>query len=224
MNEPVPLSYGQLSVWRDVRHLARGRWHEANVRTVWIPPEDGAGVTVAEVRDAVLALAARHESLRTVYDVSDPFAPSQRVLPTADGVDAGVVECTAETFDGMTAALAAEPFDLGAAPAWRFRVATERGRPRAVVVIKHHIVADGWSVGVLLRELGVLYSALRRGRPAPAPRPGPEYAELVAWSNAHWAASRAHFARTLAGAPEAVHPFPGRADTETVLSAAHRFA
>ncbi|MET9403083.1 condensation domain-containing protein [Kitasatospora sp. NPDC002965] len=180
MNEPVPLSYGQLSVWRDVRHLARGRWHEANVRTVWIPPEDGAGVTVAEVQDAVLALAARHESLRTVYDVSDPFAPSQRVLPTADGVDAGVVECTAETFDGMTAALAAEPFDLGAAPAWRFRVATEHGRPRAVVVIKHHIVADGWSLGIL--ESG-FRTALERGKPSDgAPPPTPR--ELAVWQHA----------------------------------------
>ncbi|GAA2742184.1 condensation domain-containing protein [Kitasatospora cinereorecta] len=148
MPEPAPLSYGQLSVWRDVRGLDRGRWQEANTRTVWLL-DDAAPYDAAEVRAAVLALAERHESLRTAYDLADPLAPAQRVLERAPAPDAAVVACEPDGFDPLVDALAAEPFDLRTGRSWRARVVTAGGRPRAVVLVQHHITADGWSNGVL---------------------------------------------------------------------------
>ncbi|MED7953784.1 AMP-binding protein [Streptomyces sp. BE303] len=180
--------------------------------------------------EALREAVRRHPALRTRFvPVPDAAQPGVRraVVDEQPEVDVVLVDAPGESDDEVSARLVAvrdRLTDIGEGPMACLAVVSRGEDDHAVLLAVHHIVADGWSVGVLLRELGVLYSALRRGRPAPAPRPGPEYAELVAWSNAHWAASRAHFARTLAGAPEAVHPFPGRADTETVLSAAHRFA
>ncbi|SDN49146.1 condensation domain-containing protein [Actinacidiphila guanduensis] len=148
MNDAAPLTYGQLSVWRDVRGLRRDRRHEANTQAIW-PIPDCAGHTAEQVAAAVLTLPDRHESLRTAYDLTDPYAPTQHVLPALEHVDGSITECAPEEFDALVAALAAEPFDLGTAPTWRFRVVTRDGAPRAVVLIQHHITADGWSNGRL---------------------------------------------------------------------------
>ena len=176
MNEPAPLSYGQLSVWRDVRGLSRDRWHEANTRTFWPLAEDEES-GAAEVEAAVLALAGRHESLRTAYDLTDTFAPTQRVLPFLDRVDSGVVECRPGELDDLVARLASEPFDLRAAPSWRFRVVSMDGRPRVVVLIQHHITADGWSNGILESDFR---TALRSREPVGG-APAATVRELAAW-------------------------------------------
>ncbi|MFD6877290.1 MULTISPECIES: AMP-binding protein [unclassified Streptomyces] len=113
--------------------------------------------------------------------------------------------------------------DLARDPMARLLVVSRSETDHVVLVAMHHMVADGWSVGVLLADLGVFYSALRRGRSAPPARSGPGYAELVDWANAHWPLSRAHFGTTLAGAPEAVERFAGRRSVDEVLTEAHGF-
>src|SRR5262249_28339284 len=62
---------------------------------------------------------------------------------------------------------ALRPFDLGRGPLMRFALLRLEEREYVVLVTLHHIVADGWSVGVLLRELVALYAAYRAGRPSP---------------------------------------------------------
>ena len=183
--EPAPLSYGQLSVWRDCRGLGRERWHEANTKAVWGLGEPGVGDMEHEpaaVERAVRALGHRHESLRTVYDLSDSYAPTQRVLPLEDAdavLDGCVVECRDEAdFEQRVEQLAAEPFDLSAAPAWRFRVLTGRGRPVAVAVVKHHIMADGWAEACLQSEFR---TALAGGPAASGAAAPPTPRELAAW-------------------------------------------
>lgn len=113
--------------------------------------------------------------------------------------------------------------DLARDPMARLLVVSRSETDHVVLVAMHHMVSDGWSVGVLLADLGVFYSALRRGRSAPPARSGPGYPELVGWANAHWPASRAHFGSALAGAPEAVERFAGRRAVDEVLTKAHEF-
>ena len=195
MTEPALLSYGQLSVWRDVRGLDAARRHEANTRSIWAlgeqpgtepgaPPSAAAvSVSVAEVEQALRALGRRHESLRTVYDLSDPYAPTQRVLPSCE-VETGVFECALDAFaefDAFVAQLAARPFDLATEPSWRARIVTQAGRPYAVIVIKHHITADGWSDDALRREFQALLAA---GTAPVSPPDPPTPRELAAWQQA----------------------------------------
>ncbi|MFE2107481.1 AMP-binding protein [Kitasatospora sp. NPDC059463] len=177
--------------------------------------------------EALHEAVRRHPALRTRFVPVPGAAPGIRraVVDAEPEVEAILVDAPGESDDQVSARLIAvrdRLTDVGKGPMTGLAVVSRGADDHAVLLAVHHIVGDGWSVGVLLRDLGVIYSALRRGRPAPPPRPMPTLGELVTRANAHWPVSRAHFARTLAGAPEAVHPFPGRADTETVLSAAHR--
>lgn len=146
MNAPDTgrLSYGQLSVWRDIEGLPRDRWHEANGWTRWPLPD---GLDVARVRRALRALGARHPSLRTTYDLTDPAAPRQVLTAGAEP------EVTEREVHGDVVAEATElvgrPFDLRGEVGWRARIGTSGGRPVDVLFVKHHMAADGWCGDVL---------------------------------------------------------------------------
>lgn len=113
--------------------------------------------------------------------------------------------------------------DLGEDPTARLLVVSRAPEDHVVLLAVHHMVADGWSIGVLLHELGLGYDALRRGRAPRPPEQAMAYQELVRWSNSRWPAGRRHFAAALAGAPSALDPFPGRRSVDHVHTSAHPF-
>ena len=110
------------------------------------------------------ALVTRHESLRTGFEatVDDGLPVVQRILP-ADAVPplkfetASLADDTA--LSAWLAAGAARPFDLAQPPLMRVQLACRADDERVLLLVVHHIVFDGWSLGVLLRELGALYAA-----------------------------------------------------------------
>jgi len=115
-----------------------------------IPPP----ATVADVHEALASLTARHEALRSTID---PLRPVQHVhradwapLPV-DCVDVPTVD--AGTLEAATAALAALPIDPERNPPWLARVLLEAGKPCAVLMTAHHVLIDGWGLGVLIDQL-----------------------------------------------------------------------
>ena len=79
---------------------------------------------------------------------------------------------------------AARPFDLARGPLVRAGL-LRLGEDRHIVqVTMHHIASDGWSLGVLVREVSALYDAFRRGEPSPLPEPAIQYADFAAWQRA----------------------------------------
>ncbi|QIQ06770.1 AMP-binding protein [Streptomyces liangshanensis] len=176
---------------------------------------------------ALTEAVRRHPALRTRFEpVAGEPGVVRVVLDEEPNVRVTLREAPGASDAEVDALLLAERdrlTDLARDPMARLLVVTRGPEDHVVLLAVHHMVADGWSVGVLLSDLGVLYSALRRGRTAPPVRPGPGYRELVEWSNAHWPASRRHFAGALAGAPAAVEVFPGRGEVAEVLTQAHRF-
>ncbi|MFF3839051.1 AMP-binding protein [Streptomyces sp. NPDC001930] len=175
---------------------------------------------------ALTEVVRRHPALRTRFEaVADGVV--RAVLDEEPRVRITLTEAPGATDAEVDALLLAERdrlTDLARDPMTRLLVVSRSETDHVVLVAMHHMVSDGWSVGVLLADLGVCYSALRRGRSAPPVRSGPGYRELVEWANAHWPASRAHFGTALAGAPEAVERFAGRRAVDEVLTAAHEFA
>jgi amino acid adenylation domain-containing protein len=128
----------------------------------------------------------RHEALRTTFTVAGeapvqivhPFEPLP--LPVADlaGLPPETLEDEARR---RLDAAAAEPFDLEHGPVFRallLRLAPEESR---LLLAMHHIVSDGWSVDVLLREIATLYAAFSEGRPSPLPELPQQYADFAAW-------------------------------------------
>ncbi len=112
---------------------------------------------VGALRAALDDVVGRHEVLRTVVDVVDG-EPVQRVLVDA-AVELVLGESDEAGLAGVLAGAAAVPFDLaGGIPvrAWLFRTGPER---QVLLLVVHHIAADGWSLAPLLGDLSVAYAA-----------------------------------------------------------------
>ncbi|HEY7766962.1 amino acid adenylation domain-containing protein, partial [Longimicrobium sp.] len=102
---------------------------------------------------------------------------------------------------------AARPFDLAAGPLFRAALLRLGAEDHVLLLVVHHIVSDGWSMGVLYRELSVLYEAYRVGRTSPLPELGVQYADYAVWQREHLRGEvldrqLAYWKERLAGAPE----------------------
>ncbi|SEK57930.1 non-ribosomal peptide synthetase [Nonomuraea pusilla] len=135
-------------------------------------------------------VAERHETLRS------RFAPDSTGTPRLLIAPPGPVPIRLEERDGWPAAerLAAEeaarPFDLERGPLLRVLLVRVAGEGHLLALAVHHIVADGWSVGVLVGELARLYAARREGRPDPLPPLPARYRDYAAWQRAELTGSR----------------------------------
>ncbi|HKV13301.1 MAG TPA: amino acid adenylation domain-containing protein, partial [Thermoanaerobaculia bacterium] len=165
---------------------------------------------------AFSAISCRHEALRTTFAVSgegeaggaavQEIAPPVPVgLPLADltGLPDGAR-------DGEIRRLAFEegtrPFDLVRGPVWRTLLARLGEDDHALLVTLHHIASDGWSMGVLVREIVEIYGAFAQGLPDPLPELPVQYADYAVWQRRVFGggaleASLAFWRRELAGAP-----------------------
>jgi amino acid adenylation domain-containing protein/non-ribosomal peptide synthase protein (TIGR01720 family) len=140
----------------------------------------------AAMQRALNAVVERHEALRTVFRVVDG-GPAQLVLP-AMSVPLQCYDLRRlprdrrdEAAARLAVELADEPFALSEGPLLRALLIWLGPADYAMVFCFHHIVADGWSMGVLARELGALYEAEAAGREARlAPLPV-QYADFAVW-------------------------------------------
>jgi amino acid adenylation domain-containing protein len=134
-------------------------------------------VDVNALQGALDALVERHESLRTTFEAVDgePFQRVHAHAPVA--VQVGL----------PTPEFARRPFDLEHGPLLRVCVNVDTGQ---VVACVHHIITDGWSMGIFLRELSAFYTAGCAGKPAAlAPLPM-QYADFAVWQRAELAGPR----------------------------------
>ncbi|MDB4950669.1 MAG: tycC1, partial [Gemmatimonadetes bacterium] len=134
----------------------------------------------------------RHEALRTVFREVDG-APVQVIAPFA-GFSLPVEDLSALPAVDREAELlrrggeqASAPFDLAAGPLLRASVLRLADEEHALLLCIHHVVVDGWSLGVLFRELSALYAAFREGQPSPLPELASHYADYAVWQRVHLA-------------------------------------
>ena len=165
-------------------------------------------------RRSVAELVRRHEVLRTTF-------------PSVDGRPVQVAQAPAPVELPLTDLRPLAP-EQRATPSWRersprklraalahlrrpllraclFRLADEE---HVLSLAIHHIVSDGWSIGVLVRELAALYARLRRGRPSPLPELPVQYADFAVWQRELAPGERPceRAARLLAGAARRTRP------------------
>ena len=165
---PLPLTPGQRQLWV-VQQLQphSSAYHIAFAWRSDPPLQAGA------LQRAVQGLVERHEALRTVFETGAGGEPVQRTLPhappalqqlQAQGSDDAALQAQLQS-------LAAAPFDLSRAPLMRVALIGLPDGGQLLLWVLHHLVADGWSRGVLLRELGALYEAALEDRAAALPVP-----------------------------------------------------
>ncbi|KAI3333060.1 hypothetical protein F4824DRAFT_277782 [Ustulina deusta] len=112
------------------------------------------------LNSALLAIVNRHETLRTTFtahngrdlQVVRPFQPAKlRVVDIAPGDESGLLHALQQE--------QTTPFDLETEPGWRVVVYRLNEEDHVLSIVMHHIMSDGWSVGVLQRELATFYTA-----------------------------------------------------------------
>ncbi|MFI5799711.1 amino acid adenylation domain-containing protein [Streptomyces sp. NPDC051677] len=144
------------------------------------------------LRAAAQGLVDRHESLRTRFAVRDGRLV-QLISARARldwQVDEAGEDATPDRVRDWLRARTRRPFDLERGPLFRVFLLRVTATRRILVLHLHHIVCDGWSAGVLLRELTAGYRALTEGRPDDQKPPEFQYADYSAWQE-EWLASPA---------------------------------
>ncbi|WP_323123644.1 condensation domain-containing protein, partial [Burkholderia alba] len=134
------------------------------------------------LRRACTALVARHGALRARF-VEQRGVASQRIDADAGyGWREHALDDPARLRD-LLRAVAREPFDLGAGPLLRVDLIRIDGERHALMIATHHIVSDGWSQGLLVRELAALYRAAVAGENPSHALPPLEihFGDVAAW-------------------------------------------
>ena len=188
---------------------------------------------VAAFAFAVNEIVRRHEALRTTFVLRDGVATQviasslEIATPVVDlrGLDPELREVEARR---LAQEEARRPFDLASGPLLRAATLDLGVRPstgereRVVLFTLHHIVSDGWSSEVLIREFVTLYEAFAAGRPSPLPDLAIQYADYAVWQR-NWLQGEvldrqlAYWRDRLAGAPPTLdlptdRPRPARQD------------
>ncbi len=138
------------------------------------------------LQDALDALVARHAVLRTRFAEID--GEPRQIVAAADSVALRRIDLV--DVDGalqearlreLAAEDAARPFDLAADAPLRCTLIRLAERAHALLFTLHHIASDGWSIGVLVREITALYTAIHAGGADPLPPLEIQYADYAEW-------------------------------------------
>ncbi len=183
----LPLSYGQRRLWfLDLLHPGSTAFN------IPLTLELEGALDASFLEASLHTIEHRHEALRARFSArgGQPFqwvAPGERAaLP--------VIDLSSLPHEGRTklAALLAQeesrlPFNLERGPLWRCRLLRLDATVHRLVIVLHHIACDGWSIEVLLREIGACYAALAAGGATPAlPALPIQYGDYVLWQHRHF--------------------------------------
>ncbi|GLZ80229.1 hypothetical protein Afil01_50360 [Actinorhabdospora filicis] len=168
-----PLSAAQRRLWFLHRLDPRSAAYNQPIRLDLTGAPDRAAL-----RAALGDLTARHAALRTVY-LDDDGEPRQHAAGPADVLTLATV--APDALDDAVATVAARPFDLAAEPPFRAALLTTAPDRHTLLLVLHHIAADGWSLAPLAADLATAYAARRAGH-APAWTPLPVgYLDYTRW-------------------------------------------
>ncbi len=178
--EPLPLSYAQQRLW----FLDRLEPDSSLYNMPYTFSLTGH-LNVAALAQGFNEIVRRHENLRTVF-VTGNRLPTQQISPeltlSIANVDlTGLPEqaCRAVLAD-LCRQEAAKPFCLAAGPLMRITLIALPGENRLLVTL-HHIISDGWSSAILMREFVALYQAFSRGEQSPLAELPVQYADFSCW-------------------------------------------
>ncbi|MEO7417195.1 MAG: condensation domain-containing protein, partial [Thermoanaerobaculia bacterium] len=171
---PLPLSFSQERLWFLDQLDPGGAAYNIAAAVELAGPLD-----VAALGGALAEVARRHEALRTTFP-SHGGEPYQAIAP-AGPLPLPVIDLEAAQAASFARNEAFEPFDLVAGPLLRTTLLKLGPERHVLLLTMHHIVSDGWSMEILLRELVALYEAFTAGRPSPLAELPVQYADFAVW-------------------------------------------
>ena len=178
-----PLSCGQRRLWfLDQLFPATPLYNLPLVLHLTVP------VDAAVLERCLQEMARRHEALRTTFRTVDG-EPLQVVHPDVDLRLRGVALDHLPAVDREAAAMAfaadelRRPFDLAAGPLWRATLVRLGPADHFLLLTTHHIVSDGWSMGLMLQELQTIYTAFAAGQRSPLEALPLQYVDYAIWQH-----------------------------------------
>uniref|UniRef100_A0A173H0U4 L-cysteine--[L-cysteinyl-carrier protein] ligase n=1 Tax=Polyangium spumosum TaxID=889282 RepID=A0A173H0U4_9BACT len=203
--EPAPVAAGQARLWF-LDRLVPG----SSLYNVHVELRMKGALDRAALEASLAAVAERHAMLRATFpelsgQPSLAIGPHARELPFID-LRAFAGDREAE-LARRAAERAALPFDLARGPLVRPTLIALGDEDHVLLLVQHHIITDGWSLGVLFRDLAELYASSREGRPARLPELPVRYTDFCRWQEVALQGegiqrSTAWWKQTLAGLPE----------------------
>jgi amino acid adenylation domain-containing protein len=204
----LPLSFAQQRLW------FLDQWQPRNpAYNIPSATRLTGRLDVAALRGSLDEVVRRHESLRTIFVVAEADGGPLQVIAPPESLPMPMVDLAAlpaavrEAEVGRLVEEEGErPFDLAGDRLVRATLLRCGPEEHVTLVTTHHIVSDGWSVGVFVGELGALYAARSAGRPSPLPELPVQYPDFAVWQR-DWlrgevlAEQLAYWMKTLAGAP-----------------------
>ncbi|HET6345942.1 MAG TPA: condensation domain-containing protein, partial [Myxococcota bacterium] len=180
--EALPLSFAQQRLWFINQLLPDSSFYNmsTSVRLSGV-------LAVGALQQSLSEVVRRHESLGTVF-ISREGEPVQVIgEPGALGLRmtdlSGIADDRerAARAQELAQATAQEPFDLARGPLLRAELVRLAEDEHLLVLVLHHIVSDGWSTGILVRELTALYQAFSTGASSPLAELPIQYADYAVW-------------------------------------------
>ncbi|WP_232293883.1 condensation domain-containing protein, partial [Stigmatella aurantiaca] len=205
-DRPLPLSFSQQRLWF-LDQLSPGdpSFNMTLAARVTGPLE------AERLEWSLRELCRRHESLRTTFATVQGQAV--QVVSPEPRVQLGVVDLSALPQQEREAEVqrradedAARPFDLTKGPLLRVQLLRLAPQEWGLLLALHHIVADGWSMGLFFKELGALYEAHSHGKLSPLPELPLQYADYAVWQRSGLSgevleAQLGYWRKHLSGAP-----------------------
>src|SRR5688500_5957089 len=202
----LPLSYAQERLWF-LDRLEPGST-TYNIPVAW---RLGGALDQPALERALGEIVRRHEALRTTFTEVDgspvqvvaPFGGFALPVEDLSGLSEADREAEVRRRAGEEAGRA---FDLSAGPLFRAALLRAGEEDHVLLLSMHHVVSDGWSMGVLFRELSSLYEAYREGRESPLRELPVQYADYAVWQREQLAGEvldrqLSYWKERLAGAP-----------------------
>ncbi len=215
-----PVSFAQERIWFLEQLESESIFHNVPA-AVRLP----GPLSVSLLERCIEEMVRRHESLRTTFGSVEGrpvqiIAPELHIPVTLVDLEAFFSPSQREAEAQRLAAVESRrPFDLIRGPLLRVMLLRLAAADHVLLLTLHHIISDGWSMGVLLQELSVLYEAYSSGRPSPLAELAIQYADFAQWQR-QWLQGevldqhRQWWCEQLRGAPAqlelpADHPRPG---------------
>lgn len=179
--QAVPLSFAQQRLW-----FLDQLENESNTYNIPLAVKIIGLLDVEVLEKAITEIIQRHEVLRTTFPTVDG-SPIQAIAPTLDLTLMVIDLQSLPEVDQLSEVqrLATEeahlPFDLAKGPLLRGILLKLSESEYVLVFTVHHIVFDGWSMGILIRELTILYKSFSTGNPSPLPELTIQYADFAHW-------------------------------------------
>jgi amino acid adenylation domain-containing protein len=204
--QELPLSFAQQRLWFLNQLEPNNPFYNMPTAVGLHGPLD-----VSALARALDEIVQRHETLRTRFISIDGkpqqviVAPTPLVLAVEDLSHLPEQEHRPAA-ENLAYAEAERPFDLERGPLFRARLVRLAEDDHVLLFTLHHIISDGWSMGVMIRELATLYRAFTEGMPSPLPELPIQYADFAYWQR-HWLqgevleAQLNYWRRQLSGAP-----------------------